>query len=276
MAARHQQYYDPARRRIVFFSENATPEFWDRQWSYADLAGKVEAGANWEYLSITRRYLPPDAGPVLEGGCGIGHAVYGLQKAGYEAIGLDFARKTLESVRAIFPSLDLREGDVRNIPLPDASVAGYWSLGVIEHFYEGYDPILREMARVIRPGGILFLTVPHMSWLRRTKARLGLYPRLPDQPALDRFYQFALDRGQLLADLRRAGFDILETRADDGLKGFKDEIRWGRRWLQELYDGKRRSRARKPLERLLSTFAGHILLVVARRAQSPAGTPAPH
>ena len=269
MSSNIQRAHDPSRRALVFFGEHATPEFWERMWSYDHLRAKVEAGRHWSYLDITRRHLAPGDGPILEGGCGIGHAVYGMKMAGYNAIGLDFARRTLDAVKALFPDLDLREGDVRSLPLPDASMAGYWSLGVIEHFWDGYQPILREMARVLRPGGILFLTFPYMSPLRRLKVALGLYPRLPAEPDISRFYQFALDRSRVLADLRAEGFNILEDRPDDGIKGFKDEVNVANRWLQAVYDGKRFNRGRQWLNRLLSSFAGHILLVVAQRAGRP-------
>jgi ubiquinone/menaquinone biosynthesis C-methylase UbiE len=44
--------------------------------------------------------------------------------------------------------------DVRALPYRDGSVAGYVSIGVIEHFQsETRQIILQEAARVLRPGG---------------------------------------------------------------------------------------------------------------------------
>jgi len=53
--------------------------------------------------------------------------------------------------------------DVRKLNFPDHYFDGYWSLGVIEHFYKGYDEIIHKIYRVLHPGGFLFLTVPEMS-----------------------------------------------------------------------------------------------------------------
>ena len=43
--------------------------------------------------------------------------------------------------------------DLDDLPVEDESVDGYWSLGVIEHFYDGYGEILSEMHRVIKRDG---------------------------------------------------------------------------------------------------------------------------
>ena len=67
------------------------------------------------------------------------------------------------------PELHPVLGDVRNLPLEDDSVDGYWSLGVIEHLYDGYGDIFREMYRVIRRDGYLFLTFSHMERLELGK-----------------------------------------------------------------------------------------------------------
>ena len=194
---------------------------------------------------------------MLEGGCGQGQIVHALQVQGYKAI-----------------ELEVRIGDVRNLPVDDASVDGYVSAGVIEHFWEGYARILSEMFRVLRPGGYLFLTFPYMSFLRRTKAFFRLYESSSsDEQAekADRFYQFALAQKTVERDLVRTGFEILNTISHDGIKGFKDEVPFGRSRLQAIYDGKRGQKVRPFLDRLLKPFAGHIVLIVARKQTQKEG-----
>jgi len=63
---------------------------------------------------------------------------------------------------------------------------------VIEHFWEGYNEILKEAKRVLKPKGYLFLTFPYMSPLRKFRANLGLYRILDfnNKSKNDDFYQF--------------------------------------------------------------------------------------
>ena len=65
--------------------------------------------------------------------------------------------------------------DVRNLNFDDGFFDGYWSLGVIEHFYEGYERIIKEVNRVIKRNGFVFLTFPSLSFLRKFKSKWGLY-----------------------------------------------------------------------------------------------------
>ncbi len=68
-----------------------------------------------------------------------------MQAHGYQSAGVDFAKETIERVKEIIPKLDVRVGDVRDLQFPDNYLTGYWSLGVIEHFWDGYYDILEEM-----------------------------------------------------------------------------------------------------------------------------------
>ena len=103
---------------------------------------------------ITARYLPPGS-RVLEGGCGRANKVKALADAGFAAVGVDYAAESVELARQVYPGLDIQVGDVRMLPFPDGAFDGYWSIGVIEHFWAGYDDILREARRVLKPGGVL-------------------------------------------------------------------------------------------------------------------------
>ena len=167
-------YYDNREERLVYVRAAASADFWDSHWKTDQLRRMVTQG-NGFVVKQTRAYLPPGA-RVLEGGCGRANTVWGLRQAGFDAVGVDFAEKTVLAINDVAPEIDVRFGDVRDLPFEDASFDGYWSLGVIEHFYDGYQPIQNEMLRVLKPGGFLFMTVPAMSPLRQLKARLGRYP----------------------------------------------------------------------------------------------------
>jgi len=255
--------YEPARDRLVYLLEKATPEFWDALWEREGEAVDIDP----LYLDTTRRHLPVGS-RVLEGGCGRADKVKSLTDAGYKAVGLDFAERTVERARRVYPGLDVRTGDVRALQFDEASFDGYWSIGVIEHFWDGYEQILAEAARVIRPGGILFLTAPWFSPMRRRKARAGGFPQADFKAETTDFYQFALGREEVSRRLEAAGFDVerwegksCEISLREDLPQFKGPVEW-------LF-GSRGSLPKRVLRqatmRMLDPFCGHSFLCIARR-----------
>ncbi|HEC35648.1 MAG TPA: class I SAM-dependent methyltransferase [Anaerolineae bacterium] len=257
------------RHALAYFREASTPEFWDRQWQVGDLRTYLQARkADNLHIRAAKRYLSPGS-IVLEGGCGRGQLVHALQVNGYRAIGIDFAVRTVHAIRRAMPDLDVLLGDVRNLPIADGCLDGYVSVGVIEHFWEGYNPILDEIHRTLRPSGFLFISFPYMSPLRRWKVRLRAYPtgkRTEYATKRGIFYQFALPADQVQRDLERVGFRLLERLSYDGIKGFKDEVACLQPWLQPIYDGKKHRHLRPLLERLLRPFASHCVLLVMQKA----------
>lgn len=262
------RYYDQENRRLVYIEENATPEFWDRQWEDEKLKKSILAGAKERFVyPITHRYLKPGS-KILEGGCGKGQFVYSLHARGYNATGIDFAPRVVEKAKSVVPELKLFVGDVRNLNLTDNSFDGYWSLGVIEHFPEGYEAIGREMHRVLKSGGYLFLTFPYMSPLRRLKALCGFYPK-HDPTKFDRehFYQFALSSKSVLENFTHWGFELIKEKPYEGFKGFKDESGPLKPFLQAIYNNKSflAQGIAYVLSWLLAPISGHAILLVLRK-----------
>jgi SAM-dependent methyltransferase len=214
------------------------------------------------YLRPTKKYLPLGS-RVLDGGCGNAQSVYGLSKAGYDAYGIDYAPETVSTINRLTPELKVQLGDVRNLPFQDGFFDGTWSPGVIEHFWEGFDAIAFEVARVTKSNGYAFVTAPSMSPLRRFKAVLGLYPAIDGRP--EDFYQFALPKEAVIAVFEKAGFSLVEIVARGGFKGFKDEIRLP--LLQKFYDSKATPlRAiRAGLDKLLAPLMHHTKLYIFRK-----------
>lgn len=263
------RYYDLQHNRLIYCGQEASPGFWDMHWQAEDFPRSIRS-INRFVIRWTQRYLPAGS-RILEGGCGRGQNVYSLQSAGYDAYGVDFAKGTVALVRQHAPELRLAAGDVRNLPFEDGFFDGYWSLGVIEHFYEGYGPIMGEMGRVLRRGGRLFLTFPQMSFLRKGKACLRMYPHLPPasfDSAPGDFYQFALDVKNVISDFKQAGFQVMERTGYAGLKGLKDEAGPLKPPLQRLYDSPSTlaGGTRVLAEPLLRRWCGHSALLVLRKA----------
>lgn len=269
--------YWQANDRLVYLDEQATPEFWDARWNSEGSPAPVSQRD--EVLTVTPRYLERGA-RILEGGCGRANKVKAMVDAGYDAIGIDFAEDTVRQAKLNYPGLDVRRGDVRSLDFPDNYFDGYWSIGVIEHFWAGYDQILEEAARVLKPEGVLFLTAPWFSPYRMRIARKGGYEKVDASCEPELFYQFALCRKEVCAKLKEHGFRLDRWQGLASEISMKEDVSGLRRPIEWLFDS-RGSLVKRVLRRsitsLMNPYCGHSFLAVAKRdADSPAsGKPDP-
>jgi SAM-dependent methyltransferase len=188
--------------------------------------------------------------------------------AGFNAVGIDFAEKSVARARLDYPGLDIRQGDVRSLDFPEQAFDGYWSIGVIEHFWAGYGPILSEAARVLKSGGLLFLTAPWFSPYRRYKARTGGYLRADFDREPDSFYQFALGRKEVCKALQQHGFQVLRWSGLESAVSIKEDMTAFRQSIEWLFNSRGRllKRAmRWVIAGSLNPYCGHSFLAVARR-----------
>jgi SAM-dependent methyltransferase len=253
------KYFDPIKKRLIFVNKSASSDYWDEHWRADDLKKELEAGKRNRIIkNITYKFLSPPA-KVIDAGCGIGQNVYALKFWGYDAYGVDFAEKTISNTKKIFPELNVFVQDVRTINFPNGYFDGYWSLGVIEHFWSGYDDIITEANRVLRKGGFLFLTVPFMSPLRKLKAKLGLYEKLDQSAEPENFYQFGLDPADTIDNIEKLGFKLVQRGSYGAVKGLKDEIPLLNKFLQKIYDSNNilAKGTRFFINNSIGWFAGH-------------------
>jgi len=122
------------------------------------------------------------------------------------------------------PKLDIRYGDLRKLNLEDKYLDGYLSLGIIEHFWEGYDEILNEMKRVLKPGGYAFVSFPCISRLDRLKIFFSGYEQYNGCDMPVDFYQFGLDAKGVRKKFERVGFECVHTCWQYGLTGLQRMI----------------------------------------------------
>jgi len=264
------KYFDKQNNRLVFVEKSASPDYWDSHWDIQNFKKIVENGIKNRLITkTTLKFIRPSKSKrVLEGGCGNGQFVYLFDKMGYDSYGIDYAPKTVAKIKTIFPDLKVSAGDVRKLDFADNYFDGYWSIGVIEHFFDGYESIISEMERIIKPGGFLFVIFPHLSILRKIKIKFGCYPIFDEKNAdLKNFYQFAFDQRSVIKEIKKHDFTLVQTIHDNGIKGLKDEISLLKPSLQKLYD------SRNILSRIinyglsitLSAFSGHAILLVFRK-----------
>jgi SAM-dependent methyltransferase len=263
------KYFHPLTEQLIFISGRSNPEFWDSRWVIDNtIKEKALRTKSTQVTQITQRYLNVTDGPILEGGCGAGGAVFSLGNNGYRVIGMDYAQNTLRLLKHYLPKLEIIVGDVRALPFRINLFSGYWSLGVIEHFPAGYEIVAKEMGRVLKPGGFLFLTFPYMSPLRRLKSKLKMYrawtAKLPED-----FNQFALRADSVISTFTNEGFRLVAHAAHDGVTGAKEEICILRPFLERLLNYKGHNRFLKGFEtifsKIVSPACGHCMLLILKK-----------
>ena len=111
---------------------------------------------------------------LLDLGCGFGRHAYGAARRGARVVAFDYAEAELKEVRNTFGAMaDAREvgaaslagavqGDGTLLPFSDGAFDRIIASEVLEHI-EDDQAALDELARVLRPGGTIAVTVP--AWL---------------------------------------------------------------------------------------------------------------
>ena len=117
---------------------------------------------------VTSQIKP--AGRVLDVPCGTGRIAVPLAERGFDVAGLDISEAVLAVAREAGPSLDLRQGDMRELPWPDRSFDAVLNLWTAFGYFETQEEderVLDEIARVLSPGGVFVLDTVNQAALLR-------------------------------------------------------------------------------------------------------------
>ena len=124
-------------------------------------------------------HLPREGrdGPVrvLDVGCSLGYTLDAARELGFEAVGVDVSGVAIEACRASGHVAEI--GQLASLPFPD----GHFAIVVMKHVLEHTpDPqsALAEARRVLEPGGVLFVAVPHAGYRKAVR-----------DPQASRFYR---------------------------------------------------------------------------------------
>ncbi len=208
-------YYDEFAHRYEDRRDGRDPS------GYHDMLDDLELG-------FLRRFA--EGRDVLEVGCGTGLLLRRMAKFARSAKGVDLSPGMLERARA--RGLDVTEASATSLPFADASFDVACSFKVLAHVRD-VQRALAEMARVVRPGGTIWLVLHPLS--RVLRAFGAAVQRLDWRTALARLYVLAngaashwLDREfrapfgdtresfqtpeRIRARLAALGFERIETR----------------------------------------------------------------
>lgn len=101
----------------------------------------------------------PRSSKILDAGCGSGEIAAKLMERGYDVWGIDLTEPMIRRARKLCGSDQFQVGDIENIPFPDNTFDAAVSLGVIQYL-PSEEQALREMRRVLKPGGQAVIAIP--------------------------------------------------------------------------------------------------------------------
>ena len=133
---------------------------------------------------------------VLEAGCGEGYGADLLATVARRVIAVDYDAETVAHVRRRYPAVEVTEGNLAALPLPDASVDVVVNFQVIEHLWD-QPQFITECLRVLRPGGLLLMSTPN---------RITFTPG-SDTP-INPFHTRELNAAELRELLADGGFEV--------------------------------------------------------------------
>lgn len=163
---------------------------------------------------------------TLDVGCGGGYTCEYLDDLGAEVTGMDINPDLVEVARAhaqqVGKVIRYEQGRAEALPFPDQSFDVVTCVDVLEHV-DDVGGALREIHRVLRPGGVLLYdTINRTAWARVTmivipERMLGIVP-----PGAHSFRKFITPR-ELLVGLGAAGLRPLGNMAGIDIRGQHDD-----------------------------------------------------
>ncbi len=154
--------------------------------------------------------LVPAGGRLLDLGCAAGYFMQRAERAGFETYGTDLA-PWVERIAGERGIRNVRCGHLRAAAFPDGWFDVVHSSQVFEHLPMPGEE-LKEVRRLLRPGGILYINVPNYRCLSIVLGRDDFELNTPPEHVA--YYT----PRTLAALLSRGGFEVVRTASYGGLK----------------------------------------------------------
>ena len=140
---------------------------------------------------------------VCDMGCGPAHVARYLHERRVQVIGIDLSAEMVQQARRLNPELDIHQGDMLSLDVPDESWAGIVAFYSLIHIPRAsVARALSELVRCLRPGGRLLMSFHIGDEVMHLEELWG-------HPVKMDFIFFRTD--EMLGYLSEAGFDVEET-----------------------------------------------------------------
>jgi ubiquinone/menaquinone biosynthesis C-methylase UbiE len=188
--------------------------FYDRYWGKQSASkgkGIAELPPEWDEESLERILgfcSDKIQGRVLDVGCGDGFFTSQiLQRFNLKNVsGLDISSKAVDLARLKHPEINFQQGTLNHIPEKTNSIDSVTMIEVIEHLID-IEGTLKELYRVMKPGGILLITTTDFNLLKQVIIAMFFFEKYfyPTNPHI-RFF-----KKSTLADvLSESGFSVIK------------------------------------------------------------------
>ena len=165
------------------------------------------------------------AGRFLDVGCGGGSYLYRMRQWGWDVYGVEPSASGVKQAKTL--GLDVRHGELTDCYFPDDFFDVIRLNHVLEHLTDPQGTF-REMRRILKPDGIVYVAVPN------TRS-LNFWLFGPDWYGLDsprHVISFSPKALRFLCD--ETGFEIVKIRFRSGAFNFVRSVKW---YLEEKGDG---------------------------------------
>jgi SAM-dependent methyltransferase len=209
----------------VPYQEPAPPATWRQRLGAHLDAARFSAGIRFGAFRVLTRSEP---GRMLDVGCGRGDLAEWFARRGWTVAGVEPAADAAK--QAADRGIEMHVGTLDDAPWPPASFDAVTFNHALEHVP---DPLvtLRQAAALLRPGGLLVVSVPNFgAWQRRMFGSAWFPLDLPRH--LQHF-----DRRSLPAMAREAGLEPCEVRTSSLVAGFLASLQYalkGRLFLSDV------------------------------------------
>lgn len=202
---------------------NFVKKYWTSRWQQKSLKLAVAQVASLPETIAMKPYLPllPQHARILDGGCGLGQWTRYFNTLGYKAVGLDISRATINRLHRLYPGDKFIYGDIRRTNFKRQSFDAYFSWGTFEHFESGLDDCFNEAYRILKPGGLLFITVPYHNLRHMIR---GFFPQNLPAAGRYRFYQWRLTKQEIIEALKRHKFAVINVKPIHRAHGLRQFI----------------------------------------------------
>jgi SAM-dependent methyltransferase len=165
------------------------------------------------------QHLPKD-GLIVDAGSGTGKWPIYLHRLGFRIVGVEISHEANVIAKENQGDVALIEADLMAMPLRDRSIDAVLSFGVVEHNEAGPLEALRETHRILKPDGLLVLSVPYNNLFRRVLVnhvhRYLTWKRRRAHAEM-RFAEYRFTRREMRDFLESSGFQVVAVYPNDML-----------------------------------------------------------